>query len=83
MSDEAFHHKFGKIWADKTVPKLTEEEHEKRRGLGRRVLPPPAQQPGELPSRSSIIYKEFGLDWQWVRSAVMESLQRRRPPRSP
>ena len=22
MSDEAFHHKFGKIWADKTIPKL-------------------------------------------------------------
>jgi len=27
MSDEAFHHKFGKIWADRTIPKLTPEEH--------------------------------------------------------
>jgi hypothetical protein len=27
MTDEAFHHKFGKIWADRTVPKLSEEEH--------------------------------------------------------
>ena len=27
MSDEAFHHKFGKIWADRTVPKLSESEH--------------------------------------------------------
>ena len=27
MTDEAFHHKFGKIWADRTVPKLTPEEH--------------------------------------------------------
>src|SRR3974390_405575 len=27
MTDEAFHHKFGKIWADRTIPKLTEEEH--------------------------------------------------------
>jgi hypothetical protein len=27
MSDEAFHHKFGKIWADRTVPKLSPEEH--------------------------------------------------------
>ena len=26
MTDEAFHHKFGKIWADKTVPQLTEAE---------------------------------------------------------
>ncbi len=27
MTDEAFHHKFGKIWADRTIPKLSEEEH--------------------------------------------------------
>ena len=27
MTDEAFHHKFGKIWADRTVPKLSTEEH--------------------------------------------------------
>ena len=27
MTDEAFHHKFGKIWADRTVPKLNPEEH--------------------------------------------------------
>src|SRR5580700_413118 len=26
MTDEAFHHKFGKIWADRTVPELTEQE---------------------------------------------------------
>jgi len=26
MTDEAFHHKFGKIWADRTVPKLSAEE---------------------------------------------------------
>ncbi len=27
MTDEAFHHKFGKIWADRTVPKLDPQEH--------------------------------------------------------
>ena len=27
MTDEAFHHKFGKIWADRTVPKLEPAEH--------------------------------------------------------
>jgi hypothetical protein len=26
MTDEAFHHKFGKIWADRTIPHLAEEE---------------------------------------------------------
>ena len=28
MTDEAFHHKFGKIWADRTIPKLSEAEHQ-------------------------------------------------------
>jgi hypothetical protein len=28
MTDEAFHHKFGKIWADRTIPKLSAEEHQ-------------------------------------------------------
>jgi hypothetical protein len=27
MADEAFHHKFGRIWAGSTVPMLSEEEH--------------------------------------------------------
>ncbi|KAF0115067.1 MAG: integral membrane protein [Hyphomonadaceae bacterium] len=27
MTDEAFHHKFGKLWADKTVPNLDPAEH--------------------------------------------------------
>ena len=47
MTDEAFHHKFGKIWADRTVPKLTEEEHEKVEALGGAVLPDAALQPGQ------------------------------------
>ena len=28
MADEAAHHKFGKIWADRTIPELSTEEHE-------------------------------------------------------
>jgi hypothetical protein len=28
MTDEAFHHKFGKIWADRTIPQLSPDEHE-------------------------------------------------------
>ena len=47
MSDEAFHHRFGKIWADRTVPKLSRGGAREGRGLGREVLPDPALQPGE------------------------------------
>jgi hypothetical protein len=28
MTDEAFHHKFGKIWAERTVPELTQAERD-------------------------------------------------------
>ncbi len=48
MTDEAFHHKFGKIWADLTVPKLSRGGARASRALGREVLPDAALQPGEL-----------------------------------
>jgi ribonucleotide reductase beta subunit family protein with ferritin-like domain len=72
MTDEAFHHKFGKIWADKTVPSLSEEEHEKVELWAAQCFQTllfnlvNAEQKQE-------IYSEFGLDWQWVRKAVMEA----------
>ena len=72
MSDEAFHHKFGKIWADRTIPKLNEEEHEHVELWAAEAFQillfnlVNAEQKQE-------IYKEFDLDWQWVRSAVMEA----------
>jgi hypothetical protein len=72
MTDEAFHHKFGKIWADKTVPGLTAEEHEKVELWAAECFHNllfnlvNAEQKQE-------IYREFGLDWQWVRGAVMEA----------
>jgi len=72
MTDEAFHHKFGKIWADRTVPKLTEEEHVKVEDWAAECFQTllfnlvNAEQKRE-------IYPEFGLDWKWVRSAVMEA----------
>lgn len=72
MSDEAFHHKFGKIWADRTIPKLTEEEHEHVERWAADAFQVllfnlvNAEQKQE-------IYQEFGLDWKWVRSAVLEA----------
>jgi len=64
MTDEAFHHKFGKIWADRTMPKLTEDEHEKVEAWAARCFES---------LLFNLIYAQFGLDWQWVRSAVMEA----------
>ena len=72
MSDEAFHHKFGKIWADKTVPSLTEEEHEKVEAWAAECFHTLLNNLVNS-EQKQVIYGEFGLDWQWVRGAVMES----------
>ncbi|MFN3521554.1 MAG: ferritin-like domain-containing protein [Phenylobacterium sp.] len=61
MTDEAFHHKFGKIWADRTIPKLTAEEHA--------IIEDWAAHCFQTllfnlvaPSQQRDLYEEFGLD---------------------
>jgi len=65
MTDEAFHHKFGKIWADRTIPHLTAAEHEIIEMWAAHCfqtllfnLVAPTQNVG--------LYEEFGLDPQIV-----------------
>jgi len=72
MTDEAFHHKFGKIWADNTVPELTEPEHEKVETWAAECFQHLLFNLVNSEQKQAI-YKEFGLDWQWVRSAVLEA----------
>jgi hypothetical protein len=73
MTDEAFHHRFGKIWARSTVPKLDEAE--------RNVVEDWALECFRIllfnlvnPEQKRLIYPQFGLDWQWVRGAVLEAV---------
>ena len=61
MTDEAFHHKFGKIWADRTVPHLSEAEHN--------IIEDWAAHCFQTllfnlvaPSEQRDLYEEFGLD---------------------
>jgi hypothetical protein len=72
MSDEAFHHKFGKIWADRTVPQLTEEEHARVEDWAARCFQTLLFNLVNSEQKQEI-YGEFGLDWRWVRSAVLEA----------
>jgi hypothetical protein len=72
MSDEAFHHKFGKIWADKTVPKLSEEEHIQVEDWAAVCFKHLLNNLVNAEQKQAI-YGEFGLDWQWVRAAVLEA----------
>jgi len=73
MTDEAFHHKFGKIWADKTIPHLSENEQH--------IIEDWAAQCFQTllfnlvnPEQQKVIYGGFGLDWQEVHAAMMEAV---------
>jgi hypothetical protein len=72
MSDEAFHHKFGKIWADRTVPKLSEEEHVAVEDWAAKCFYTLLFNLVNAEQKQAI-YPQFGLDWQWVRGAVLEA----------
>jgi hypothetical protein len=72
MTDEAFHHKFGRIWAKRTVPKLTEQEHEKVEAWAAACFHKIFMNLVNAEQKQAI-YPQFGLEWQWVRAAVMEA----------
>jgi len=72
MTDEAFHHRFGRIWAKRTVPKLTEEEHIKVEDWAASCFHTLFNNLVNAEQKQAI-YPQFGLEWQWVRAAVMEA----------
>jgi len=72
MSDEAFHHRFGKIWADRTVPNLSAEEHEKVEDWAAKCFQTLLFNLVNAEQKQAI-YPKFGLEWQWVRGAVLEA----------
>jgi hypothetical protein len=72
MSDEAFHHRFGKIWADRTVPHLTEQEHMQVEDWAAQCFQTLLFNLVNSEQKQEI-YREFDLDWQWVRKAVLEA----------
>lgn len=73
MTDEAFHHKFGKIWADRTIPHLDPEEHAKIEDWAWTVFQTLLYNLGS-PEQKKPIYEPLGLDWQHVQGAVMEAM---------
>ena len=71
MTDEAFHHKFGRIWAGRTVPKLTAEEHARVEDWAAQCFETLLFNLNNI-RQKQVIYGQFGLDWEWVRGACRE-----------
>jgi hypothetical protein len=72
MTDEAFHHKFGKIWADRTIPRLSAEEHN--------LVEDWAVQCFQTllfnlvnPEQMKRVYASVGIDWQEAMAAIQEA----------
>ncbi len=72
MTDEAFHHKFGKIWADRTIPKLSPDEHN--------IVEDWAAQCFQTllfnlinPEQMKAVYAEVGIEWQDAMAAIQEA----------
>jgi hypothetical protein len=72
MTDEAFHHKFGKIWADRTLPKLSRDEHERVEDWTVQVFETLLFNLSSLAQRG-YIYEKFGLDPKVLRESVREA----------
>ena len=72
MTDEAFHHRFGKIWACSTMPHLDPAEHDAVEDWALECFDTLLFNLVN-PEQKRLIYPQFGLDWQWVRDAVKES----------
>ena len=71
MSDEAFHHRFGRIWASKTIRHLSQDEHRKVEDWAAQIFQMLLFNLINT-EQKQVIYAKYGLDWQWVRDAVKE-----------
>jgi hypothetical protein len=74
MTDEAFHHKFGKIWADRTIPRMTPEERETVEDWAAHCFQSLLFNLGS-PIQQSGVYRDFGMDPELVLAGVREIIQ--------
>src|SRR5476649_2050114 len=80
MTDEAFHHKFGKIWADRTIPKLTQAERNMVEDWTAHCAQSLLFDRGD-PRQQAEIYGMFDLDPDRVVADIIERRKARDPTR--
>ena len=72
MTGEAFDHKFGKIWNDKTICNLSDEECDRVAGWPAECLESLLFHFVQI-RQKLVVCEQFGLDWEWVRDAIRET----------
>ena len=71
MTDEAFHHKFGKIWADRTIPRMSDAERNVVEDWAAHCFQSLVMNLGS-PQQQAEMYASFGLDPEKVIAGLME-----------
>lgn len=72
MSDEAFHHKAGRIWTKVDLPFFADEEKAEAEAFALKCFE--ALMFNVMhPSQKQAVYDRYGLEWKWVRQAMKES----------
>ncbi len=71
MTDEAFHHKFGKIWADRTIPQLTQAERDLVEDWTAHCAQKLFFDRG-APDQMAAMFTPYGLDPERVTAAIVE-----------
>jgi hypothetical protein len=71
MTDEAFHHRFGRIWARDTMPKLDTAEHAAVEDWALHCFTTLLFNLANA-RQKRVLYPRFGLDPDWVDGAVKE-----------
>jgi hypothetical protein len=80
MTDEAFHHKFGKIWADRTVPMMTKAERDLVEDWAAHCFQSLLFNQA-MPAQQAAIYASFGLDPERVAAGFEDMAAKRDPNR--
>jgi len=71
MSDEAFHHRFGRLWAAKTIGHLSPDEHKKVEDWSAQLFQMLLFNLINT-EQKQVIYAKYGLHWEWVRDSMKE-----------
>ena len=74
MTDEAFHHKFGKIWADRTIPMMSQAERDTVEDWAAHCFQSLLFNMGS-PNQMAGVYTDFGLDPDRVRAELIVLIQ--------
>ncbi|HWF08490.1 MAG TPA: ferritin-like domain-containing protein [Bryobacteraceae bacterium] len=74
LTDESYHHRFGRIWGSVTMPELTEEQRARIETWAAGCFVTLFRNMSGWENKKDI-YAQFGLDWQWVADAVREAVK--------